>query len=47
MVDYQVFISYRRDGGEYLAGRISDKLREKYGMESVNMREMVDILEGR
>ena len=24
-----------------------DKLREKYGMESVNMREMVDILEGR
>ncbi|MBQ6895321.1 MAG: TIR domain-containing protein [Clostridia bacterium] len=28
MLDYQVFISYRRDGGEYLAGRISDKLRE-------------------
>ena len=26
MADYQVFISYRRDGGEFLAGRISDQL---------------------
>lgn len=27
MTDYQIFISYRRDGGEDLAGRISDKLK--------------------
>lgn len=27
MADYQIFISYRRDGGEDLAGRISDKLK--------------------
>ncbi|MBR4864404.1 MAG: toll/interleukin-1 receptor domain-containing protein [Oscillospiraceae bacterium] len=26
MSNYQVFISYRRDGGEFLAGRISDQL---------------------
>lgn len=27
MADYQIFISYRRDGGEDLAGRISDTLK--------------------
>lgn len=27
MTEYQIFISYRRDGGEDLAGRISDKLK--------------------
>lgn len=27
MADYQVFISYRRDGGEHLAGRLSDRLK--------------------
>ncbi len=25
MTDYQIFISYRRDGGEHLAGRIADR----------------------
>lgn len=29
MERYQVFISYRRDGGEHLAGRIADKLKDK------------------
>lgn len=29
MPDYQIFISYRRAGGEYLAGRIADKLRSQ------------------
>lgn len=29
MEHYQIFISYRRDGGEHLAGRIADKLKEK------------------
>ena len=27
MPNFQIFISYRRDGGEYLAGRISDKFK--------------------
>lgn len=40
MPDYQVFISYRRAGGEYLAGRIADKLRDRgytvfYDVESM------------
>ena len=40
MANYQVFISYRRDGGEFLAGRISDKLTDKgyevfYDIESM------------
>lgn len=57
MVDYQVFISYRRDGGEYLAGRISDKLRERgfkvfYDVESMRsgtfntqLLEAIDVCE--
>lgn len=28
MDDFQIFISYRRDGGEFLAGRVSDKLTD-------------------
>lgn len=28
MEPFQVFISYRRDGGEFLAGRVSDKLTD-------------------
>ncbi len=28
MDDFQIFISYRRDGGEFLAGRVSDKLSD-------------------
>lgn len=33
MQKYQVFISYRRDGGEFLAGRVSDRLADKgYGV---------------
>lgn len=28
MEDFQIFISYRRDGGEFLAGRVSDKLTD-------------------
>lgn len=28
MEKYQIFISYRRDGGDMLAGRLTDKLRE-------------------
>lgn len=40
MADYQIFISYRRDGGEFLAGRVSDKLIDKgyvvfYDVESM------------
>lgn len=40
MPDYQIFISYRRAGGEYLAGRIADKLRNRgytvfYDVESM------------
>lgn len=40
MGNYQIFISYRRDGGEFLAGRISDKLTAKgfsvfYDVESM------------
>ena len=27
MENYQIFISYRRDGGDMLAGRLADKLR--------------------
>lgn len=38
--DYQIFISYRRDGGEFLAGRLSDKLNNNgydvfYDIESM------------
>lgn len=41
MADYQIFISYRRDGGDDLAGRISDKLtglgyRVFYDIESMH-----------
>ena len=40
MADFQIFISYRRDGGEHLAGRVSDKLNDKgyvvfYDVESM------------
>ena len=28
MDNFQIFISYRRDGGEFLAGRVSDKLSD-------------------
>ncbi len=40
MKDYQIFISYRRDGGEFLAGRLSDKLTDNgyevfYDVESM------------
>lgn len=40
MANYQIFISYRRDGGEFLAGRVSDKLTDKgyevfYDVESM------------
>ena len=40
MENYQIFISYRRDGGEFLAGRVSDKLADSgycvfYDVESM------------